>query len=457
MVFRSWRGGPLGLACLILLLPLLALPWAWQEPRRQTWAPVSLQGRAVTALAVQASEGLVLYYATTSQGLHRSIDGGASWTTIHEGLPRSSLGRVSVQALTIHPGNARQLYAIAGPAEERGVYMSSDGGNTWTLSWAGLPRGERAALIVAPGAPSVSTVYVAAGDELHWSPDGGLSWLKGTPWPGGSAALSLAVHPDDPHFVSVGTVTGLWQTADGGKSWVAGVGIEGRRVYALLTVPQNPQLLLAGTDDGIYRSEDAGRTWRAASATLRGRSVLALVADPLIFQTLYAALERGGVYWSHDGGEHWEPLWRGLGQQTIYALAVDPLEREILYAGAKDGLWRCTLQVLTPTPTTTPTHTPTRTGEPTARPNTLPPTTTRTPTPTDTPTPTSTPTRTPTATATPTMTPTPRATATPSLTPTPTASPGPAPPAAAEPTKEMPMPPSPTPTPGPPTPTPQPR
>jgi len=468
MLLRIWRATPMWLACLIFLLPLLALPWAWREPRWQTWSPIGLRGTGVTALAVRASEGLVLHYAITSEGLQRSIDGGHTWTAINAGLPRGSLGQVSVQALAVNPVNARQVYVIAGPAGERGVYRSDDGGTVWTLMWAGLPPGEHAALILAPGGPSVDTVYVAAGRELYWSPDGGLSWLRGTPWPGGSAALSLAVHPDAPHFVSVGTAAGVWQTADGGKSWVASVGIEGRRVSALLTIPQAPQLLLAGTDDGIYRSEDAGRTWQPTSAALRGRSVLALVADPVVFQTLYAALERGGVYWSHDDGEHWEPVWRGLGRQTVHALAVDPLERGVVYAGSGDGIWRGLLQVPTPTPTATATNTPTSSPTPTPT-----PTSTWTPTPTDTPTltPTSTPTWTPTATATPTMTPTP--TATPSPTATPTAGPTSAPPPPAAKPEERhtptPVPPTPTsppptpsvdtptPTPGPPTPTPQPR
>lgn len=446
MFLQMKRGAWLWLAGLVFLLPLLALPWAWQD-QGKAWTPVSLRGERVTALAVRAGEGLVLHYGVTSQGLQRSIDGGHTWTAFNAGLPRGSLGQIPVQALAVNPANARQLYAVAGPAGERGIYRSDDGGTTWTLIWAGLPPGERAALIVvsAEGAAFDSTLYAAAGGELHWSPDGGLSWLKSTPWPDGSTALSLAVHPDEHHLVSVGTMSGLWQTSDGGRSWQAGEGIEGRRVHALLTIPQAPHLLLAGTDDGLYRSQDGGRTWRPASMALRGRSILTLAADPLVFQTLYAGLERGGVYRSHDGGDHWEPVWRGLGRQRVYDLEVDPLERGRLYAATDDGLWSGFVQVPTPTSTDTATPTDTLTATPT---ETDTPTTTPTSTWTPTATATPTPTQTPTATATFTMTPTP--TYSPTPTATPTASPISIPPPATKPKEQG----TPTATAGPPTPTP---
>ena len=476
MVSRIRQAMPMWLAGVIFLLPLLVLPWAWRAPQWNTWTPVGLGEMNVSRLVVQASEGLVLHYAATAQGLQRSIDGGSTWTAINEGLPQGLLGQVTVQAVAVHPADARQVYVVAGPAGERGVYRSDDGGATWTLIWAGLPPGESAALIVAGGAPPVGMVYVAAGRELHWSPDGGQSWLRTTRWPGGAAALSLVAHPEDPRLVSVGTAAGLWQTSDGGTSWVSGAGIEGRQVQALLAVAQAPHLVLAGTDDGVYGSEDAGRTWRPAGATLRGRRVLALAADPLVFQTLYAAVERGGVYRSHDGGRQWTAMWRGLGQQTVTGLGVDPLERGWLYAASGDGLWQGRVQVPTPTPTATFTGTPTATFTPTATPTSTPtarPTETPTSTVTPTARPTETPTGTPTATATPTGTATAEALATATASPTATpaaegtavpptvkpekpATPTPVPPTPAPPTATL-GPPTATPEPPTPTPTPNPR
>jgi len=466
MVSRIRRAMPLWLAALIFLLPLLALPWACRAPQWNTWTPVGLGEMAVTRLVVQASEGLVLHYAATVQGLQRSIDSGSTWRAINEGLPRGSLGQVTVQALAVHPANARQVYVVAGPTGERGVYRSDDGGATWTLLWAGLPPGEQAALIVAGGAWPVGMVTVAAGREWYWSPDGGQSWLRGTRWPGGSTALSLLTHPEAPYLVSVGTAAGLWQTSAGGQSWTTGAGIEGRQVQALLAVAQVPYLVWAGTDDGVYRSEDGGRTWRPAGAALRGRRILALAADPLVFQTLYAAVERGGVYRSHDGGQHWMAMWWGLGQQTVYGLGVDPLERGRLYAASGDGLWQSRVQVPTPTPTATFTSTPTATFAPTATPTrtaTATPTTAPTSTATPTARPTETPTATPTVTTTPIATPTAEAlaAATASPTSTPTAEEAAAPPTARpeKPDTPTPVPPTPAPptaTPGLPTDTPEP-
>ena len=70
-------------------------------------------------------------YRGTS-GLYRSVDGGASWELLKQGLPTETLGRIAV---AVAPSKPEVVYASVETAtkETTGMYRSDDGGNTWAL------------------------------------------------------------------------------------------------------------------------------------------------------------------------------------------------------------------------------------------------------------------------------------------------------------------------------------
>jgi hypothetical protein len=134
--------------------------------RGATWTPTSLTGRAVSAIAATGGGGGAIYAATYTQGpypqpaafdgIHRSADGGNSWTSRSAGLETLLGTRTLVTTLIAHPDNPDALYAGTSDA---GVWRSSDGGVTWIALNEGLPSLAIRALATTPGNPS--TLYAA--------------------------------------------------------------------------------------------------------------------------------------------------------------------------------------------------------------------------------------------------------------------------------------------------------
>lgn len=64
-------------------------------------------------------------------GLYKTTDGGQNWSTIHNGLPDETLGRM---AIAVAPSNSNTLYAsIESKSKDgKGLYRSSDAGANWT-------------------------------------------------------------------------------------------------------------------------------------------------------------------------------------------------------------------------------------------------------------------------------------------------------------------------------------
>jgi photosystem II stability/assembly factor-like uncharacterized protein len=228
-----------------------------------TFQPVFDRERCASmgAIAIAPSDTNVVYVGTGEPnsrnsispgcGLYKSTNGGRSWTAI--GLPKSEhIGRIVVD-----PRDAKVAYVAAlGPAwrtgGERGLYKTIDGGATWTLAKS---VGEKAGFVDVALDPSNPDVVWASSYER----------LRG------------------PYFLqSGGPGSGLWKSADAGKTWtqVKGGGLPettlGRVSIAIARSNPKVMYLMVEADttpnttkakaaqrspSGLYRSEDGGTTW----------------------------------------------------------------------------------------------------------------------------------------------------------------------------------------------------
>ena len=133
---------------------------------------------------------------------------------------------------------------------------------------------------------------------------------------------------------------GVYHSEDGGHIWKPS-GLEGHAVRALTAAPSHPGLLVAGAVDGMFRSLDAGRTWQRLTPEhdeeLRNFDSVAL--DPGNPEIIYA-----GTYhlpWkSLDGGAHWKPVHEGMiDDSDVMSILVDRAHPRRVYASACSGIY----------------------------------------------------------------------------------------------------------------------
>lgn len=340
-IVRALVAGALGALLLAPAVEAGACKCAWR-PASDGLPPQAY----VLSLAIHPKTGVV-YAGTIWRGIHKSRDGGRTWTSTNRGLPLLGEGIVrlpaDIPALVAHPTRPGTVYAATSFS---GIMKTVDGGATWRLTNDGVRAAHpgtfnspplftrTSALVIDPRRPQ--TLYAAMhGVGVLRSSNGGASWKAVSSGLTDPNLEALALAPAPPGTLYAGTLGGgVFKTRDGGASWRAvNDGLVNRLVTALVVDGRTRGSLYAGTfGGGVFRSIDGGAHWRAANNGLRSKLVHALVLDPAHPGALYAGT-LGGVFETVDGGRHWRPLNRGLANTLVHALTLDPTGSGTLYAG----------------------------------------------------------------------------------------------------------------------------
>jgi photosystem II stability/assembly factor-like uncharacterized protein len=323
-------------------------------------------GRAL-AIAGISGEPNTYYFGAVAGGAWKTTDGGANWKPIFD----KQHSTCSIGAIAVAPSDPNTIYAGAGEAALRGnitygdgVYKSVDGGRSWRN--VGLKDSRHiGALIVHPDNPNI--VFVAAlghafgpNDErgVYRTTDGGQSWTKVLGKDENTGAINVVFDPHNPNtlfaalyqvrrqpwfFSSGGEGSGLYRSTDGGNTWqhlqghglpegvlgrigVTVSGADSRRVYALIEAKEG----------GIFRSDDGGDNWTKINDDLRFRQrawyFSSIYADPRAADTLYVL--NTGLFRSVDGGKEFKLLPARHGDH--HGLWIDPKDPDRL-ANASDG------------------------------------------------------------------------------------------------------------------------
>lgn len=237
-----------------------------------------------------------LYYTR----VYKSTNGGTSFASACTGI--TECGTSNAPFLTrIVPWTGDSTGNTVFTFVNKRVYRSTNYATSWTgLGTAGLPADLVIRHIgVAHG--SASTLAIAAnGGRLYLSGNGGTSWTLSGALPNNGLSLSY-VHFDTANAQVVyvasvapdGTKSHLWKSTDGGASFTAidGGGFpSGIPVNTVLNDPGDSQTLYAGTHLGVYRSTDAGATWARFGAGMPLVNVADLYVSP------DSSLVRAGTY-----------------------------------------------------------------------------------------------------------------------------------------------------------------
>ncbi len=286
----------------------------------------------VQSLALHPGDKNVLY-AGGDAGVLRSLDRGATWTRIDHGLPDG----VSVTAVLLSPSNPQSLYVgVKGFRNQTGVYRSSDGGGSFTLSSQGISG--FAVSSVAVDAQNPDTLWVIANGLPYQSVDRGRSWTLIEPGPVPVATpylRNVAVSPADSRTVYLHRFDGtILRSRDGGETWVT-AGNPGFTTTTLKVDPQNPDTLwLAGR--GIAKSTDGGDTW---TVLVQDGFYPALAIAPSAPATVYVfgnLFAEPRFLRTNDGGATGSAVLDNL-PTSPSTLAIDPLRPETLYTFSNPG------------------------------------------------------------------------------------------------------------------------
>lgn len=301
-----------------------------------TWKKVLDQGisqPAMTGFAFDPRSPGTVYASADNDGfptgIFKSTDSGATWKPANQGInPNSRVRGVAVSR------DGKAVYA----ASEDGVYLSADGGASWTFA---LPK--KSAHSVATG-PEGLVLAGTNGDGVLRSTDGGKSWEETTTdakWSGNivyallvSAATPGLCYASIPNRVLRSTDGGAtWKTFSRGFNWVN---------FRSLALDDKAGTVWAGSGrDGVVKTTDGGETWTAGTGFL-ALEVKAILLDPASPKRLFVGTTQGGVHLSEDGGTTWALSNEGLTNRAVHSLAADPSAPGTFLAGTRKGAFRST-------------------------------------------------------------------------------------------------------------------
>jgi photosystem II stability/assembly factor-like uncharacterized protein len=275
-----------------------------------------------------------IYIGTGSDGVLLSLDGGSTWTPVNQGLPSVYAGGTFVPILRLahHPHVSGRLYAYTEcglglpDIECRRLYKTVDGGASWFLASQiphdALPGNPQ--VVNALEADSANNIYLATGDGVYVSPDGGHEWISIGPADLTGPVTSLTLDLSHPGTIYLGAASSVFKTTDAGGHWAASnSGLSNLPVQDLAIEPDNPQTLYAAFN-GLFKGTGRGNSWSVVDAG----QVFAVAVDPREPSRVYAA--GVGFHASIDRGETWSHTDPGAVSTSV---AVDPFDSETLYLG----------------------------------------------------------------------------------------------------------------------------
>lgn len=266
---------------------------------------------------------------TTERGVFVSSDGGDHWSLL-------GLECCSIVDLVIDPTNTNIIYAAASDlGDYYGVFKSMDKGQTWTLINDGFrdcPGGTCRVDCLAINPSNPNELYAGFWGVFR-STNGGQTWEKrGLHF---TYVYPIIVDPKDPATVYAGTdrARGVYKFPSSGTDWVeVNNGLTKFNIYDLAIDPINTQILYASTGDGVFKTTDGGKSWVKKNEDTNVRSI---AIDPKNSQVVYitSAYNGNGVQKSNDGGNSWFKINNGLPVPDGSLIRVNPHDTRVLLAG----------------------------------------------------------------------------------------------------------------------------
>ncbi len=333
--------------------------------------PAGMSGR-VSDVEVALADRNVIYVGGATGGVFKSTDAGITWEPVFDDQPALGVGSIAVFQpapdlvwVGTGEGNPRNSAGVG-----RGLFRSRDGGETW--DHVGFEDSERIHRILThPTDPDVVYVGVmgpawsdGAERGVYRTTDGGESWERVLFQNESTGVADMVMDPSNPDkifaalwdfrrdpwfFTSGGPGSGLFVTRDGGDTWTRlgeddGLpsGELGR--IGVAVSESNPQVVYALVEaetSALVRSDDGGRSWRTISdregIVPRPFYYADLRIDPANENRIYSL--HGSIQVSEDQGRTWETVVpSAIIHGDVHELWIDPADSRRMIMGNDGGI-----------------------------------------------------------------------------------------------------------------------
>lgn len=331
----------------------------------RTWMPIfdDQPSQSIGAIAVAPSDPNIIYAASgeglqrpdlsVGDGIYKSTDAGKTWT--HLGLRDAQ----QIPALVVDPRDPNRVFAAAlghpyGPNKERGIFLSTDGGQTWKPSLYKNEHTGGSDVQLDPTNPDVmyasmwkvrqgpwedGNKYDKTGGGLFKSTDSGANWHPLTNGlPANVVQIYVAISASQPSrlYATVGTTDrgdyasgaglGVYRSDDGGEKWYRATTdprpafrIGGGDLPVPKVDPKNPDVVYS-TSIVTMRSSDGGKTWLSFRGAPGGDDYQNIWINPVDPKIILLVSDQGALV-TVNGGESWSS-WYNQPTAQIYHVGV---------------------------------------------------------------------------------------------------------------------------------------
>lgn len=333
--------------------------------------PALMSGR-IADIVIHPENENRWYVAVGSGGVWKTDNAGTTWTSLFDGQ-----GSYSIGCLSLDPQNPEVIWAGTGEnvggrhmGYGDGIYKSENGGQTWKNM--GLKASEHLSKIIIH--PTNSNVLWVAAQGPLWSKggergvykstDGGQSWVKTLGDDAWVGATDLLIDPRNPDilyaatwqrhrtvagYMGGGPGTAIYKSTDGGNTWTKlsnGLPSSNMGKIGLAISPQQPDVLYAAIEldrrkGGVYRSDNQGASWTKMSDAVAGGT------GPHYYQELYASPHRFDEIYlannymlvSKDGGKNFQQMNEQEKHVDNHAVAFKSSDPNYILVGCDGGLY----------------------------------------------------------------------------------------------------------------------
>lgn len=287
--------------------------------------------RSNPQIVIAGGDGYCEGSSSYAGGLFVSTDGGTSWTR-----------KIShnITEVVMHPTDNNTFYAaVVSSSSSDGVWKSTDSGATWVKTSTGLPASfSRLRLVNSLSSPETlyALIYPSgSGSSLYKTTNGGTNWsLQNSNACEGQCSYNqcLAIHPTNPATLIVGSIR-FAKTTNSGSSlnyltsgWGSFQKVH-QDTHVLVYDPANGNRFWVGGDGGIWRTDDGGSNFVNLNSDLNITQFYDIAVDPVNPKNILGGAQDNSSSMT-KGNKVWEvTIVTGDGFMNL----VDPLNPDILY------------------------------------------------------------------------------------------------------------------------------